>query len=250
MPCSSTVAAMSWRPAQHRRLVLRQTLAPAVEDVLRALATRVHPDVRMQACTCTPMDTQSAPDAELPNHDSLLMLVLDVEALVWDDRHRGAARPVALADRAGWDGVVLLGPDDSREGAKRSLAKGMARDRRAAATTHGAGIAPAARRAAAGERDGARRAGQGHATTAGAPVRGGGATVASRVRGASGGCVTCDVGRPVSGVQCTRHVASRVATCCLRRQKENQTLSACAARMSRKRLSSMGNHVSWLPLSG
>lgn len=107
----SLPTAPRWIPAPHVRSLLAHSSTAQVGEALRAACEMPHPAVQVDAAVYTDAANVPALYADL-DYGALLMLVLDVERLALGARRRPSADTLLVSDLAGWDWVVLLGPED------------------------------------------------------------------------------------------------------------------------------------------
>jgi AraC-like DNA-binding protein len=101
---------LRWTPAPHVRSLRSHSSQAQVAEALRE-ACEV-PPVQVDAAVYTD-DAANVPAlyADL-DYGALLVLVVDVERLALGARRRPSADTLLVSDLAGWDWVVLLGPED------------------------------------------------------------------------------------------------------------------------------------------
>jgi AraC-like DNA-binding protein len=100
-----------WTPAPHVRSLRSHSTPAQVAEALRAACEVPHPAVQVDAAVYTDAADVPALYADL-DYGALLVLVVDVERLALGARRRPSADTLLVSDLAGWDWVVLLGPED------------------------------------------------------------------------------------------------------------------------------------------
>jgi AraC-like DNA-binding protein len=100
-----------WTPAPHVRSLRSHSTPAQVAEALRAACEVPHPAVQVDAAVYTDAADVPALYADL-DYGALLVLVVDVERLALGTRRRPSADTLLVSDLAGWDWVVLLGPED------------------------------------------------------------------------------------------------------------------------------------------
>ena len=110
---TTPAAATRWTPAPHVRILVSATPLAVVTAALAAACRDAPSDVRADAATSTVVDHARALYIALPYDDTLLLLVVDVEQLAHPAGRRRHGEQLTVADLAGWDGVVLIGPSDA-----------------------------------------------------------------------------------------------------------------------------------------
>jgi hypothetical protein len=95
------------------RILVSATPLAVVTAALAAACRDAPADVRADAATSTVVDHARDLYVALPYNDTLLLLVVDVEQLAHPADRRRHGEQLTVADLAGWDGVVLLGPSDA-----------------------------------------------------------------------------------------------------------------------------------------
>ena len=113
MPPTPPAAATRWTPAPHVRILVSATPLAVVNAALAAACRDAPADVRADAATSTVVDHARDLYVALPYDDALLLLVVDVEQIAHSADRRRHGEQLTVADLAGWDGVVLLGPSDA-----------------------------------------------------------------------------------------------------------------------------------------
>lgn len=107
----SLPTAPRWIPAPHVRSLLAHSSPTQVAEALRVAGEVPHPAVQVDAAVYTDAANVPALYADL-DYGALLVLVLDVERLALGARRRPSADTLVVSDLAGWDWVVLIGPED------------------------------------------------------------------------------------------------------------------------------------------
>jgi hypothetical protein len=107
----SLPTAPRWIPAPHVRSLLAHSSPTQVAEALRVACEVPHPAVQVDAAVYTDAANVPALYADL-DYGALLVLVLDVERLALGARRRPSADTLVVSDLAGWDWVVLIGPED------------------------------------------------------------------------------------------------------------------------------------------
>lgn len=102
---------LRWTPAPHVRSLRSHSTPAQVAEALRAACEVPHPAVQVDAAVYTDAADVPALYADL-DYGALLVLVVDVERLALGARRRPSADTLLVSDLAGWDWVVLLGPED------------------------------------------------------------------------------------------------------------------------------------------
>jgi AraC-like DNA-binding protein len=93
------------------RSLLAHSSPAQVAEALRVACEVPHPAVQVDAAVYTDAANVPALYADL-DYGALLVLVVDVERLALGARRRPSADTLVVSDLAGWDWVVLIGPED------------------------------------------------------------------------------------------------------------------------------------------
>jgi AraC-like DNA-binding protein len=100
----------SVKPSPHVRAVRSHSPLVVLQGALRTACVNPHPAVAVEAASFVDVTNVQMLYERLP-YSALLILLLDVERVALRLGRRQANDQLAIADLAGWDWVVLLGPE-------------------------------------------------------------------------------------------------------------------------------------------